>query len=154
MTRAMWKWSAALVLVACGGSQPPAKLPMNSTAERVNDSAGTTVEDCGEFDEPRDDNTCRLKRIEECVVNALDACRPAHGTHVYYTAEGDPVRVDFFSLPENGACKLVTVTDRSHDPVGKFGVNEEVCEHHEWKSEGGRDSCELLSLSGCAPHKH
>ncbi len=154
MAHVISKTIAAFALVACGGSQPPAELPISSTAQRVQDSAGTTVEDCGEFDEPRGDSTCRLKRIEECVMNALEACRPAHGTHVSFTGEGDPVRVDYFALTENGACKLVTVTDRSRDPIGHKPVVEEECRRHEWKPDGMREGCELLSLSECAPHKH
>lgn len=154
MAHATLKLVAALALSGCGGNQPLPQLPINATAQHVKDSAGTTVEDCGEFDEPRDDNSCRLKRIEECVITALDACRPAHGTHTYFTGEGDPVRVDYFSVTENGACKLVTVTDRSKDPVGHKGVTEEECKHHEWQPDAMREGCELLSLSECAPRKH
>ncbi len=143
-----------LVLMACASQQPPPKVGMSDQARHMQDRIGSAFQDCGEFDEPRDDQSCRLRRIEECVISALDACRAAHGAHTFWTAEGDPVRVDYFVYTDQGACRLMLVEDRSADPIGKTGVSEKVCAKHSWQPQTDKESCELLSLSECSPPRH
>jgi hypothetical protein len=148
------RWAAlgaCLALMACAAEQPPPRVAMGNAARHMQDRIGATFQDCGEFDEPRRDQSCRLRRVEECMISALDACRPAHGAHVFWTEEGDPVRVDYFSYTDRGACRLMLVEDRSADPIGKTGVSEKVCAAHSWQPQPGRDSCELLSVSNCSP---
>lgn len=143
-----------LALLACASEQPPPKVAMSDQARHMQDRIGSTFEDCGEFDEPRDDQSCRLHPIQVCLISALDACRSAHGAHTFWTAEGDPVRVDYFVYVDQGACRLMTVEDRSADPIGKTGVTEQVCTKHTWQPQPDQASCELLSLTDCAPPKH
>jgi len=143
-----------LVFVACASEGPPPKVGMSPQARQMQDRLGGTFQDCGQFDEPRHDQSCRLRRVEECVISALQACRPAHGTHQFWTEEGDPVRVDYFTYTDQGACQLMLVEDRSADPIGKTGVTRKVCRSHTWQAQPGKPSCELLSFSDCSAPKH
>lgn len=144
----------SVALLACASEQPPPNVGMSPQARHMQDRLGGTFQDCGEFDEPLHDQSCRLRPVEECMISALDACRAAHGVHVFRTEEGDPVRVDYFAYVDQGACRLMLVEDRSADPIGKTGVTEKVCRSHSWQPQPDRQSCQLLSFSECSPPKH
>ena len=136
-------------LLGCGG--PPPRTPSkaaSSAVERWQKRLGTVTE-CGEAVRPRGDESCSLQPVHECLHDALQACRPAHGTHLYSTAEGDPVRVDYFVAPENGACVFVVVEDKSADPVGNKGVIEQACRTTSWRPQPDAPGCQALAPVDC-----
>lgn len=140
---------AVVGFVACGG--PPPKTPekaASSAVARWQKRLGTVTE-CGQAVRPRGDESCSLQPIHECLHDALEACRPAHGTHLYSTSEGDPVRVDYFVAPEKGACLFVVVEDKSADPVGNKGVVEQECRTTSWRPQPDAPGCQALAPVDC-----
>jgi hypothetical protein len=154
---------ALWVIVACGGGSrsgdPPRepgrrsphdpRLPPSATAERVKKSLGRAPQSCGEAVQGIDDRSCRMLSVFECLLSAYEVCRPAYGTHMYATAEGDPIRIDYYVRPANGPCAFMVVEDRSADPVGSKGVQELSCTKIEWKSDPANPSCQALSPLDC-----
>jgi hypothetical protein len=146
-----WVLLAAGVCVACGSGPPPPSATPSPRVTELRRTAGTTIQDCGEGVEARDDHKCRIQPVLECVEAALRSCRPAQGTHLYSTGEGDPVRVDYFVVQKaGGGCEFVVVEDRSRDPLGPGKPTELVCGDAGWQPHPRIRGCDVLAPSACA----
>jgi hypothetical protein len=158
---------SALFLLAtlasgCGGSSrgtdPPRdpmrpsarepRLPPSRTAQRVLASLGHAPQSCGEHVQPLGDRSCRMQPVLECLLQAYEVCRPAYGTHMYATAEGDPIRVDF-AVKSGGGCAFIVVEDKTADPVGRKEVQEFECKKVEWKPDPANTACQTLLPLQC-----
>ncbi len=151
------------LLSACGGGSsnidPPRdpmrpsarapRLPPSATADRVKKSLGPAPQHCGEAVQGLGDRTCRMQPVFECLLRAYEVCRPSYGTHMYSTAEGDPVRVDYYVRPTAGPCMFVIVDDKTADPVGRKAVQELECQKVEWKPDAANPDCQTLQPLGC-----
>lgn len=147
----------------CGGSSPNVdpprdpmrpsahepRLPPSATAQRVLKSLGPAPQSCGEAVQGLDDRSCRMQPVFECLLSAFEVCRPAYGTHMYSTAEGDPIRVDYYVKPGDGRCAFVVVDDKTADPVGRKEVQELECRKIEWKPDPAIDDCQTLQPLEC-----
>jgi hypothetical protein len=133
------------------GRPPPdnPRLPENPTAERARKSLGHGPENCGEAVLPLGDTSCRMQPVFECLLRAYQTCRPAYGTHMFVTSEGDPIRIDYFVKPSAGPCALVVVEDRSADPVGNKGIEERSCSRSEWQPDPANSACQSLAPLEC-----
>ena len=154
-------------LWACGGGPPPKtgptaadpRMPPSDTVARVRQRLGDSAQSCGEAIQGIDHDGCRAQPVLDCVHAAFQAHRPAQGTFMYATAEGDPVRVDYFVVLSGGHARLVVVSDRSADPVGDKGVDEHECSEVRWGEHAERPGCQTLlpercSLRSRAPRRH
>jgi hypothetical protein len=154
----MKNWSLAslslglglVVTSACGSASPRASVGPGTAVQRLSRSAGPTVRDCGEASESIGETGCRIQPVGECVMTAFKACRGAHGVHMYFAGEGDPVRVDWFVVEKGqGGCEFVAVEDRSNDPLGPQAPEERHCESVAWKQHPGIAGCNVLQPTGC-----
>jgi hypothetical protein len=125
------------------------RLPPSQTAQRVLKSLGAAPQNCGEAVQGLDDRSCRMQPVFECLLQAFEVCRPAYGTHMYSTAEGDPIRVDYYVKPSAGPCRFVVVDDKTADPVGRKEVQELECSKIEWKPDVVNTACQTLQPLGC-----
>ncbi len=154
----------AVSAVACGGSSSPnldpprdplrpssrePRMPPSAVAARVQKSLGDAPQNCGEAVQGRDDRSCRVQPVFECLLQAYEVCRPAYGTHMYSTAEGDPIRVDYYVRPSGGPCSFLVVDDKTADPVGRKEVQEIECKKIEWKPDPALDNCQVLQPLEC-----
>jgi hypothetical protein len=158
--------SAPILLAAlatgCGSSSPstdpardPARpsardprLPPSATTQRMLASLGHAPQNCGESVQGLGDRSCRMQPVFECLLQAFEVCRPAYGTHMYATAEGDPIRVDY-AVKAGGPCAFVVVDDKTADPVGRKEVQELECKKVEWKPDPANTACQTLLPLGC-----
>jgi hypothetical protein len=147
---------AACAAVSCGGAERVPAVPPSSTVNELRESAGDAVQDCGQAIETKSDTTCKVHPVGECIQAALRDCRAAYGLREYFTAEGDPVRDDWFVLSDGqGGCELVLVEDRSADPLAARKPSLQVCDGIEWKPHDAIASCEMPVLHAChAGKKH
>lgn len=157
MHRARLPWVLSLV-AACGGG-PPAKtgptaadprMAPSDTVARVRQRLGSAAQNCGEAVQGSEDQGCRAQPVLECVHAAFQAARPAHGTFMYATAEGDPVRLDYFVVLSGGRPKLALVSDRTADPVGDKSIDEHECAEVRWGEHAERAGCQTLVPDRCA----
>jgi hypothetical protein len=141
---------AAGVAAGCGSSVPPPIVGASPRAQELGKTAGPTVQDCGEATESREEMSCKVQPVGECVLRALKNCRAAHGVHVYSTGEGDAVRLDWFVVERaGGSCDFVTIEDRTRDLLGAKAVQEKVCKSATWTRHPRIDGCEVLLPAGC-----
>ncbi|MBK7584011.1 MAG: hypothetical protein IPI67_27920 [Myxococcales bacterium] len=157
MTRSAF-WLLLCSVFACGGAQhvpdgrPTAadpRMPPSGTVVRVRERLGDSPQACGEAVEGIDSEGCRAQPVLECIHAAFEANRPAQGTHMYATAEGDPVRVDYFVIVSSGHPTLVVVTDRTADPVGDKAVEEQECLDARWSEHSTPPACQALVPGRC-----
>lgn len=135
---------------ACGGAERRPDVPPSTVVEDLRRSAGSIVQDCGGASELRDEDSCTVQPVGECLEAALGQCRPAHGVRSYFTSEGDPVRVDFIVLDDRrGGCDLIQVQDFSSDPLAKVKTIVERCRRATWKPHPEIDRCLLLVPEDC-----
>jgi hypothetical protein len=135
---------------ACGSTSPRASVGPGTAAQRLSRTAGPTVQDCGEASESIGETGCRIQPVGECVMTAFKSCRGAHGVHMYFAGEGDPVRVDWFVVEKaRGSCEFVIVEDRSNDPLGPKAPEERHCESVSWGAHPGIAGCQVLKPAGC-----
>ena len=138
---------AVLFSLGCASAPPPPEAPPSEVVRDLERTAGATLQSCGEGVESRDDTKCKIGPVMECVKSALDACRPAHGTHVYVAGATETVRVDYFVVQQaGGGCEFVVVEDRASKPLQAV-----VCGDVSWKAHPAIDSCDVLSVSACQP---
>jgi hypothetical protein len=150
--------------VACGGTSSPnldpprdpmrpssrePRMPPSAVAQRVLKSLGDAPQNCGEAVQGLDDRSCRMQPVHECLLRAFEVCRPAYGTHMYATAEGDPIRVDYYVRPSSGPCAFLVVDDKTADPVGRKEVQELECKKIEWKPDVANPDCQTLQPLEC-----
>jgi hypothetical protein len=161
MTRSGLALLAALA-AGCGGSSPNTdpprdpmrpsardpRLPPSATTQRVIANLGAAPQSCGEAVQGLGDRSCRMQPVFECLLRAYEVCRPAYGTHMYATAEGDPIRVDYAVKP-GGACAFIVIDDRTADPVGRKEVQELECKKIEWKPDPANTACQTLLPLEC-----
>lgn len=137
---------------ACASSPPPRTLSPSSSVERLRRESGPTLQDCGEAQEGRDEEKCKIQPVLACVHAALKSCRAAQGTHQFLAGEGDPVRIDYFVVERpGGACDFVVVEDRTADPLAPRAPSEMSCSGASWKPHPSIPSCEVLEPMGCRP---
>jgi hypothetical protein len=149
--------SIALALViapACGGTERRPNVPPSGAVQDLRRSAGSGVQDCGESMESRTETACRIHSVGECLAAALKECRPAYGVRSYFTGEGDPIRLDWLVLSDgHGGCKIVTVEDRSADPLARKAPLVRRCTGIVWKHHESIPDCEAPSPDGCVDEK-
>jgi hypothetical protein len=142
----------SVVTSACASDPPRARVGPGTAAQRLSRSAGPTVQDCGEASESIGETGCRIQPVGECVMTAFKSCRGAHGVHMYFAGEGDPVRVDWFVVEKGGrggGCEFVMIEDRSNDPLGPQAPEERHCESVTWGKHPGIAGCDVLQPTGC-----
>jgi hypothetical protein len=141
---------ALLALIACGGEERRPNVPVSTTVQDLRRSAGSGVQDCGESSESRKEEQCRIHSVGECLQTALKECRAAYGVRSYFTPEGDPIRVDWLVLSDgHGGCKLLTVEDRSADPLARKAPKVSRCTGIIWKHHESIAECEAPVADGC-----
>jgi hypothetical protein len=141
---------ALFAAAACGSTPPRARVGPGLAAQRLERSAGPTVQDCGEASESVGETGCRIQPVGECVLAAFKACRGAHGVHMFFAGDGDPVRVDWFVVERaGGTCEFVTVEDRTNDPLGPQAPVERHCESVGWTRHPGIEGCQVLAPTNC-----
>ncbi len=141
---------AAVAAVSCGSAERRPAVAPGKTVNDLRDSAGPGMTDCGEAPEVREETSCRVKPMGDCLALALGDCRPGHGVRQYFTDEGDAVRVDWFVLSDGqGGCRLVTVEDRSADPLAPKKPKVQYCKSIGWKAHDRIADCELPTAEGC-----
>ena len=142
----------AVLAVACG-SAPVRRpnVPAGTKVQELRHTAGDGAQDCGEVVEPKGgDATCGVHPIGECVAAALKDCRPAYGARVYFTSEGDGIRIDWLVLPDgHGSCSLAVVEDRSADPLAPKTPTTKYCKAVGWQPHESIPSCEAPVPDKC-----
>jgi hypothetical protein len=143
--------SALTLLLACAGEERRPNVPASGTVLDLRRSGGAGVQDCGESQESRTETACRIHPVGECLVSALKACRPAFGVRSYFTSEGDPIRFDWLVLSDgHGGCEVVTVEDRSSDPLARKDPKVSHCKGIVWKHHESIADCEAPAADDCS----
>ncbi|HVU05565.1 MAG TPA: hypothetical protein VHE30_27645 [Polyangiaceae bacterium] len=153
--RAVLVAASALALnAACGGEERRPNVPASGTVTDLRRSGGDAVQDCGESSESRTETACRIHPVGECLLSALKACRPAYGVRSYFTSEGDPIRYDWLVLSDgHGGCEVVTVEDKSADPLARKEPKVSHCKAIVWKHHESIPDCEAPVADDCSVEK-
>ncbi len=142
--------TGSIVAAACGGSERRANVPTSETVMELRRGAGPGLQDCGESIESRKETACRIHSVGECLQAALKQCRSAYGMRQFLTAEGDAIRLDWLVLSDgHGGCDVVSVTDRSADPLARKEPRVEHCRSIVWRPHDAIEGCEMPVPDGC-----
>jgi hypothetical protein len=145
-------FALGVLAFSCGSTRRPPEAAPSPLVEKLRRDAGRGVQDCGEAVENWEEQRCHTRPVGECVLSAFKACRPAHGSHVFFASEGDDMRVDWIVMVRSGgACDFVLVEDHTRDPLGPKQPIERVCSTVDWKSHSQIEGCEVLDPKNCAP---
>ena len=145
-------FALGVLAIACGSSRRPPQAPPSPLVDRLRREAGRGIQDCGEAVEKWEEQKCHTRPVGECVLSAYKACRPAHGSYVFFASEGDDMRVDWLVMVKpGGACDFVIVDDRTADPLGPRTPSDKVCSTVDWKAHPQIEGCEILDPKSCTP---
>lgn len=145
---------AVCVAAACAGEQRRPNVPTSEIVADFRRSAGSGVQDCGEAIEPKGETACKIHSVGECLQAALRECRAAYGVRQFFTAEGDAVRLDWLVLSDgHGGCDVMTVEDRSADPLAPKKPRISRCQSIAWREHEDIEGCERFEADGCREDK-
>lgn len=153
--RSMWLAPFALgIVAACAGEIRRPNVPTSETVARLRRGAGAGLQDCGEAIEPKGETACKIHSVGECLQAALGQCRAAYGVRQFFTAEGDAIRLDWLVLSDgHGGCEVVTVEDRSADPLASKKARVTRCQSIAWREHEDIEGCERFEAEGCREDK-
>ena len=118
MKRILAATAACTALAACGGPAP-APQPISPGAEP---SATVVLTDCGTFDLPQGE---RLPGAAgQCLVDAVEAGRPARLKVTRPTVEGDPITVTYAAGADG---RVQVVNDATQDKFGSQTITRRTC---------------------------
>jgi hypothetical protein len=125
-------------------------VPPGAKVQELRTTAGDKAQDCGEAVEPKTGAACDVHPIGECLSAALHDCRAAYGARTYFTAESDPIRIDWLVLADGeGSCHLTVVEDRSADPLAPRAPTVKKCKALAWKPHETVAACEAPLADRC-----